>query len=283
MPEFFLTSTVLSQGDYGPCLDRFKSRMGLSGPQDLYVLVNVTMSPWATTQAQKIMNDMVASFKKIAEEEVQVIISRDFAVYATDWSQSSVARNTVTPQKHDFVMQGTDTLYLVHLPKFQLASHRYQLVLTGKLDSEFMEQYVELREQSPNDYWLLENANAATLDDLIAPGAQFAINVFKGSDTTQVSVFQSMLTVGKIIVNKSLLGGDLNSSFPSQMPFYLYGTSLQQHIEHILVSAPASSYNQQLNSDQVTLSLDNLVTESDLETGVCAVFNTVFEQAMQPM
>jgi hypothetical protein len=72
MPDFFLTSSVLSQTDYGDCLNKFKSRMGLSGLQDLYVLVNVTMSPWATTDAQSILNDMVADFQKIAEEEVQV-------------------------------------------------------------------------------------------------------------------------------------------------------------------------------------------------------------------
>jgi hypothetical protein len=84
MPEFLLTSTVLSQDDYGLCLDKFKSRMGLLGPQDLYVLVNVTMSPWATTDAQGIMNDMVADFKRIAEEEVQVSSFQFFAPHTTD-------------------------------------------------------------------------------------------------------------------------------------------------------------------------------------------------------
>jgi hypothetical protein len=146
-----------------------------------------------------------------------------------------------------------------------------------------MEQYITLRQQSPSDYWLLENANDATLDALTASGAQVAINVFKGSDTTQTPAIQGTLTVGMIVVKESLLGGDLDPSFPSQMPFYLYGTSQQQHVEHMLLCAPVPSYNQQLNSDQVKLDLATSLAESDLATGVCAVFNTVFEQAMQPM
>ncbi|CAG5158148.1 uncharacterized protein ALTATR162_LOCUS5007 [Alternaria atra] len=204
MPEFFLTSSVLSQADYGACLDKFKSRMGLSGPQDLYVLVNVTMSPWATTGAQSILNDMVGDFKTIAEKE------------------TSIDRNAVKPQKHDFVMQGTDTLYLVHLPKFQLASHRYQLVMTGTLDSSAMQQYAAQRKENPNDYFLLENATDAILDDLTASGSQIAISVFKESDTTQKPVIQGTLTIGDLIVKKSLLGGALDPTFPSQMPFHLY-------------------------------------------------------------
>lgn len=37
------------------------------------------------------------------------------------------------------------------------------------------------------------------------------------------------------------------------MPFYLYGTSSQAHIDHVLFTSP----NAQLNSDQVTLQLES--------------------------
>lgn len=180
-------------------------------------------------------------------------------------------------------MQGTDTLYLAHLPKFQLASHRSQLILTGTLDAQTMGQYQSLRNQNPNAYYLLENVDDATLDDLTKAGSSIGINIFTGSDTTAAPVLTGTLTIGEIVVQKSLLGGDLASTFPTEMPFYLYGTTSQQHIEHILVAASIPYYNQQLNSDQVKLQLDTELTADQLATGVCAVLSTVYEQAMQPM
>ena|ERR1700760_641698 len=68
--KFFLTSSVLGQEEYGECLTTFKQRLGLIGDQDLYVLVNVTMSPWPTTAG--FLNEMVRDFRTIAEQQVQV-------------------------------------------------------------------------------------------------------------------------------------------------------------------------------------------------------------------
>lgn len=84
MPDFFLTSSVLSQTDYGKCLTTFKTRLGLAGDQDLYVLVNVTMSPWATTDSQAILNDMVAKFQAIALKEAQVCHCTTFEMLIAD-------------------------------------------------------------------------------------------------------------------------------------------------------------------------------------------------------
>ena len=68
-----LTSTSLSQKDYKGCLTHFKKRLGLVGDQDLFILVNVTMSPWPT--ANNFIGKLAQEFQDIAKEEVAKVQS----------------------------------------------------------------------------------------------------------------------------------------------------------------------------------------------------------------
>jgi len=62
------------------------------------------------------------------------------------------------------------------------------------------------------------------------------------------------------------------------MPFYLFGTEQQQHIDHMLLKAP----NAQLTAEQVSLDLGGQsLTADQLEKGVL-VFLDRHEIAMQP-
>jgi hypothetical protein len=82
------------------------------------------------------------------------------------------------------------------------------------------------------------------------------------------------------IINRSIAPKYLDKSYPEFMPFYLYGTPSQQHIEHMLLVAP----NTQLSAARVTLRLENPIppTEGELLTGLIAVADTIREDAMQP-
>jgi hypothetical protein len=62
------------------------------------------------------------------------------------------------------------------------------------------------------------------------------------------------------------------------MPFYLYGTPEQQHIEHILLRAP----NVQLCASNVELWLYPELPSEYLKTGVIAVMEDVHERIKQP-
>src|SRR4051794_21882860 len=95
-----LTSTSLAQSQYQDCLTNFKNRLGLKGDQDLYVLINVTMSPWPTTG--NFLGTLADKFKVAAEEQMQ----------------AAVRRNVEFPHFHGFIMQGTDQICGVHLPMF---------------------------------------------------------------------------------------------------------------------------------------------------------------------
>jgi hypothetical protein len=68
--KVIIMSTVLSQSEYGACLTKFKERLGLKGPEDLYVLANVSMSPFTSpSNFERVLAD---AFREVAEEEAEV-------------------------------------------------------------------------------------------------------------------------------------------------------------------------------------------------------------------
>jgi hypothetical protein len=145
-----LTSTQFTQDSYKTCLTNFKTRLGLVGEQDLYVLVNVVMSPFPTEG--NFTREIADSLQKVIEEEVE----------------TSQYRNEVTPALHGFVMQGTKKLFLVHLSMFNMANHRYQLIITGDLPTPVMNKYKQARHDFPDQYFTLGNASKETLDTMLA-------------------------------------------------------------------------------------------------------------------
>ena len=70
---FWLTSTELSQKEYGNCATHFKKRLGLRGDADIFVLRNVVMSPFSTG-GRFISKVLVSEFEKVLREETEVSI-----------------------------------------------------------------------------------------------------------------------------------------------------------------------------------------------------------------
>jgi hypothetical protein len=80
----------------------------------------------------------------------------------------------------------------------------------------------------------------------------------------------------KVIVKRRLDTAHLSRTYPvNTMPFFLYGTANQLHVDHVLLATP----NIQLNSDQVTLSPS---PKLDHESYVYAHLKNKPEQSMQP-
>lgn len=158
----FLTSTRLSQARYGSCLTGFKGRLQLNaGPEDLYILVNSVMSPFPT--AVGLMASIVQSLQQTIEEESRVL----------------VYRNTLSADLHGFVIQGTDTLFFVHLAMFNLENHRFQLVITGDVPPTVMAHLQRLRDADPGQIFVLGTEQPATMDDILAQ-KKFKAVIFKG-------------------------------------------------------------------------------------------------------
>ncbi|KAI9045498.1 group II decarboxylase [Aspergillus affinis] len=73
----FLTESIFTESAYGECLEKYKERLGLGSDAagDLVSLINVTMSPWPPDSTA--LSDMVKGFKKIAGEEVQLVLEAE--------------------------------------------------------------------------------------------------------------------------------------------------------------------------------------------------------------
>ena len=68
--KVIIMSSILSQREYGACLTKFKERLGLSGSEDLFVLVNVSLSPFTSpSNFERVLAD---AFREVAEEEAEV-------------------------------------------------------------------------------------------------------------------------------------------------------------------------------------------------------------------
>lgn len=73
--KFFITSTIFLEEQYGKCADTFKTRLGLKGAQDLFVLRNVVMSAFVTSPVSantSLLMDLMKEFKTVADEEAIV-------------------------------------------------------------------------------------------------------------------------------------------------------------------------------------------------------------------
>lgn len=67
---FYITSTKLAQKDYKDCSTNFKKRLGVEGDQDIFVLRNVVMSPFAS--ADNFVEKLANNFRDVLLDEIKV-------------------------------------------------------------------------------------------------------------------------------------------------------------------------------------------------------------------
>ena len=94
-------------------------------------------------------------------------------------------------------------------------------------------------------------------------------------------IVEAEVTNIRVIKNRPLCSRHLDIAQPSRMPFYLYGTRQEMHIDHILVQAP----NAQLSAGEVTLELiegSEPVFAAGLRNGLIAVADALPEHLMRP-
>ncbi|KAH8426863.1 uncharacterized protein LDX57_004590 [Aspergillus melleus] len=277
----FLTESRFTESAYGDCLRKYKKRLGLGSDAvgDLVSLINVTMSPWPSDSTA--MTNMVNGFKRIAGEEVQRCLKR----------------NMPSPDIHGFVMQGTQKLFLVHLPMFHMANHRRQFIIEAEIPEEVMSRYTELRTAKPNQFFTLANVEKEHLKDLVNAGS-FQARMDEGIPKPQRPIdnpegepvmpdpletgFQ--VTIKRVVVSESLCFDSLSSAYPKKMPFYLYGDGSEYHIDHVLMKSP----NAQLSADCVQVATAQNYSplsacQDALRSGILIEFDTVPEHALQPL
>ncbi|KAE8422855.1 PLP-dependent transferase [Aspergillus pseudocaelatus] len=268
----YLTSTKMSHTSYGRSLDQFKRRLGLKGRKDLYVLINVTMSPWPT--AYNFVQFLAEKFRDQAEKDME----------------AAVRRNIEFPDKHGFIIQGYrgDRICGVHLPMFNMQNHRKQLVISCKLPLDVHDKLIQFKEREEDMYFTFGNQEADTLSGLISRGSfqgevQRSIPDMEGYKQIATDVQISDI---RVHLDRSLEANDLSPEYPTKMPFFIYsaqdesGETTIYNMDHILTRGP----NTQLTSEMVGISTEK---EEDLkiitEKGCWVVLPDVNERGMQPL
>jgi len=217
----------------------------------------VPMSPFPT--AHNLVKSFADTFKAAALEEIEECYTRIIP----------------SPAQHSFVMQGTDQLFLSSMSVFNIGSYRQQTIITGTLPADTMTAYVEAVEQNPAALFTLTTEKALLSTILSAKSCKVTIHQGLDTGTPIVIAQDAELTNIEVVINRSIAPQYLDTAWPEFMPFYLYGTQSQYHIDHMLIHAP----NAQLSSTRVTAdaTLPIVVGQS-----LIAIANTTRENAMQP-
>ncbi|KAI5888048.1 PLP-dependent transferase [Schizophyllum commune H4-8] len=245
--KLFLSATVFDHEDYGDCADEFKRRLGLetASKQPLFVLRNVVMSPFQA--ANGFVRTLAEVFQTRLEEKVQ----------------NAISRNTVSPQTHEFTMQGTDKLFLAYRPVFNHVNGRQQLILSvGAVDLAAWERYVEAVSRHPGEIYTLRTSTQTTLDDIVKNADRGFTGDILGPQDIEAA-------------HSSVRDADYPDAWT---PFYLYGTEGQHHVDHMLLRAP----NTQISSARVLLDVGSNVDPDQLARGVIARIG-IPERALQPI
>jgi hypothetical protein len=264
----FLTSSVFEQNAYGKCLRTFKTRLGLDdgvklADGDLRFLVNVTMSPWPTSP--DFMKKLVSAFRDVAEAGIK----------------RCVERNQLTPDIHGFVMQGLDQIYLVHIPMFNMANHRWQLIITADFPTDVYNYYKELRRENPGVVYTVANMEPDVLENMLKPGAKTEYRLDKGIPAEGTKPLRKNIKLSniRVVVKESMSYAALDRGYADKMPFYLYGNQTEAHLDHVLKTSP----NAQISAERVQAELSPKLSDEELNNGVVVVLEDVFENSLQPL
>ncbi|PVH72326.1 pyridoxal-dependent decarboxylase domain protein [Cadophora sp. DSE1049] len=257
---FVLTSTEFSKELYDECATNFKRRLGLRKDDlDLMVLRNVVMNPFPTER--NFIGNLAQIFRGVVEEEVKVCQQR----------------NSAAPTNHEFLLQGRDRLFMLHVPSFHIANHRQQLIVEIELDAKSKREYLLLKNASPGDQLTLVTQVPIQLPKLLKPNSHFKASI-RSKDAGLV-LKNITVTIKHVIKSRPLNPAYLDPSYPATfMPLYLYGTSTEQHIDHMLLRAP----NSQFSAESIKLELDKPLTDEQLARGPILCLRNVHEESMQP-
>ncbi|KAF2702797.1 pyridoxal-dependent decarboxylase domain protein [Pleomassaria siparia CBS 279.74] len=255
----YLTSTEFSPKLYGECAKNFKRRLGLDTEDghDLFVLRNVVMSPFPTER--DFITDLTNIFKGVVESEVKTAQKRSMS----------------SPADHEFLMQGSDKIFLVHKPSFHAANMRRQTILEVDLPAEGKAWYQTLQSQYPDDVFTFK----AHVDLAQAIRGSESISGYMYSKFTGPIPPPLMVKIVNVIIDRPLNGSTHSAKYPKdRMPFYLYGSfpKSEYHIDHALLRDP----NIQLSAGNVSISIDGTIDPT--ETSLLLTLDLVREQVLQP-
>ncbi|KAI0205736.1 pyridoxal-dependent decarboxylase domain-containing protein [Astrocystis sublimbata] len=257
----FLTSTEFSDELYGKCKSNFVRRLGLEqSTQDLMVLRNVVMSPFPTDG--NFTNDLADVFFNVVAAETEVVRKR----------------NTLAPDFHSFLIQGTEPIYLIHLPMFHVANHRQQLIVSAEFDKTSKDKYVAMKTSYPAEPMILVTQNKTMLKDVTENHGKFKAQIM--TKESGIILRDIEVTLKHTVVSRPLNSKYRLPKYPSTcMPFYLYGNDNEVNIDHVITRAP----NTQLSAGRCKLEWYKPQESAVWDKPLILLLEDVREAAMQPL
>ncbi|KAI0436642.1 pyridoxal-dependent decarboxylase domain-containing protein [Xylaria telfairii] len=256
----YLTSTEFSDELYGNCKSNFVKRLGLKeSTQDLMVLRNVVMSPFPTDG--NFTNNLAKIFYKTVEAETEVVRQR----------------NTFAPDFHSFLIQGTESIYLIHLPMFHVANHRQQLIVSVEFDTRSKDKYVAMKKAYPSEPMILVTQDKIMLKEVVENDGRFKANIM--TKESGIILLDIAVTFRQTVVSRPLNSKYRAHDYPSTyMPFYLYGNEKEANIDHVITRAP----NSQLSAGLCKLEWHKAQDPAVWDKPLVLLLENVREAPMQP-
>ncbi|OGM43988.1 pyridoxal-dependent decarboxylase domain protein [Aspergillus bombycis] len=232
-PLLFLTSTQFEPAMYGQCAQNFMRRLGLTPcAQDLWVLRNVVMSPFPTTK------DFI---RKLMKEELEKVIIEEVKHCRT--------RNSRDQKELEFLLRGTDEVFLDFQTSFHRATQRQQIILAATLAEDTKKDYIALKQKFLTQDIVFKSTASHNLKELIdkikegtksetATEVEGVIGARNGEAFIGTPI-QCTVKMIRVVKSRPLNSANRDDHYPRHfMPFYLYGSEDQYHISHMLLQAP---------------------------------------------
>lgn len=167
-----------------------------------------------------------------------------------------------TPDIHGFVMLGGATLFLEHLPMFNMENHEYQCILEASIPAEAKQACNRQREQFPSIPLVLANLSTDlfTLPD-VASGrrtsfeAEIVIWETDNPDNNPRLIKQVTVTIQRVVHNRHF-----NARFPrpSMLTYVLFGRGEEIYLSHYLNQAPEFMHLLEVSSAPDWLSAEQI-------------------------
>ncbi|GAW25934.1 putative pyridoxal-dependent decarboxylase domain protein [Rosellinia necatrix] len=186
-------------------------------------------------------------------------------------------RNTLAPEFHKFLIQGTETIYLIHLPMFHVANYRQQLIVSVEFDQRSREKYVTMKKSYPSDPMILVTQHKTMLKDVVENNSGFKAQIM----TKEAGI---ILYDVNVVIRKTVVSRPLNSKYrlrdypTDSMPFYLYGSGSEANIDHVITRAP----NTQLSASRCRLEWQEEQDAGVWDKDLVVLLEDVREAPMQP-
>jgi hypothetical protein len=148
---------------------------------------------------------------------------------------------------HSFLIQGTEQIYLIHLPMFHMANHRQQLIVSAEFDNttrNSKDKYIVMKKSSPTEPMILVTQRKTFFQEIVNNNGTFTgqmmtkeshVNPHLLPLTDDTELTRDHHHSGIILKNievkitSTVVSRPLNSQYrldaylAKSMPFYLYG------------------------------------------------------------